>query len=75
MTEVVDVVVPVPGVVASLEVQPGKQVKAGDPILVLQAMKMEFPIEAEVSGRVTEVLVMVGMEIEAGTVAARIEKL
>lgn len=72
MAEVVDVIVPVPGIIASVEVKPGDKVKSGSPIVVLQAMKMEIPVEAEVSGQVKEILVEPGQDVEAGSVVARI---
>lgn len=75
MAEVVEVVVPVPGIIASVEVRPGIEVQPGSTVVVLQAMKMEIPVEAEVAGRVIEVLVEPGQEVEAGTVVARIERI
>lgn len=72
MAAVIDVIVPVPGIIASVEVKPGDKVKSGSPIVVLQAMKMEIPVEAEVSGQVKEILVEPGQEVEAGSVVARI---
>ncbi len=56
---------PMPGLVASIAVQPGQAVKVGDPLLVLEAMKMETSLSAERDGVVDEVLVKPGQQIDA----------
>ncbi len=50
------VTAPMPGMVVDVLVQPGDEVKAGDVVLVLEAMKMENGLEAPVDGVVGEVL-------------------
>ena len=57
---------PIPGKVASVAVAPGAAVRAGDPLLVLEAMKMENQIRAEADGRVEQVLVSAGVTVEGG---------
>jgi pyruvate carboxylase len=56
---------PMPGVVASIAVQPGKPVKAGDLLLTIEAMKMETGIHAERDGMVKAVHVTAGAQIDA----------
>jgi biotin carboxyl carrier protein len=68
----IEVVAPVPGLVANIAVKPGAAVKEGDPIAVLQSMKMEIPVAAEHNGIVSEVLVEVGQEVDIGGVIAYI---
>lgn len=63
---------PLPGLVATVHVQTGDSVAAGDPVVTLQSMKMEIPIAAESSGTVDEILVAEGDEIDTGAVLARI---
>jgi biotin carboxyl carrier protein len=46
-------------------VAPGDQVAAGDLLVVLEAMKMEHRIVADVDAEVAEVLVEVGDSVEA----------
>ena len=48
---------PVTGVVWKVMVQPGAKVAAGDPVVIMESMKMEIPVEAPTVGTVTEVLV------------------
>jgi biotin carboxyl carrier protein len=70
MSSRVEIVAPVPGLVASIVAKPGAVVKKGDPIAVLQSMKMEIPVPAEHSGTVSEVLVEAGQEIDVGGLIA-----
>ena len=46
---------PMPATVIQVKVEPGAQVKAGDVLLLLEAMKMELPVRAPADGRVTAV--------------------
>ena len=54
---------PLPGVITSIEVAVGDEVKAGDTLLVLEAMKMANNIEAEKDGKVTAICVTVGQSV------------
>ena len=56
---------PMQGRVVSVAVEAGQSVSAGDPLVVIEAMKMESTVYAEKAGTVTEVLVEPGAEIEA----------
>ncbi len=59
------VAAPMPGVVSTLAVHPGQEVKAGDVLLSIEAMKMETALHAERDGRIAEVLVHAGSQIDA----------
>ncbi len=48
---------PAPAVVVAVPVREGEEVQAGDPLVVLEAMKMETTVPAPVAGRVRRVLV------------------
>jgi pyruvate carboxylase len=56
---------PMPGVVSTLAVSPGQEVKAGDVLLSIEAMKMETALHAEQDGEIAEVLVRAGDQIDA----------
>jgi pyruvate carboxylase len=59
------VAAPVPGVVSTLTAKAGEKVKAGDPLLGIEAMKMETVIHADRDGTVSEVLVASGDSVDA----------
>ncbi len=57
---------PLPGRVASVTVAPGALVKKGEPLAVLEAMKMENLVAAPADSIITEVLVAVDDLVEGG---------
>ena len=58
------------GKVFKLEKKPGDAVKAGDAVVVIEAMKMEIPVVAPQDGTVASINVAVGDAVEAGAVLA-----
>ena len=66
----VKVTASVPGKVFKVEASVGQAVKAGDPIIILEAMKMEIPVVAPEAGTVASINVAVGDAIESGAVLA-----
>ena len=52
--------------VLTVEVVVGDQVAADDPVVILESMKMEIPVLAEVQGRVSEVIVSDGDVVNDG---------
>jgi propionyl-CoA carboxylase alpha chain len=61
---------PMPGTVVRVSVEPGQQVTAGQPVLVLEAMKMQHTVSAPHAGTVTEIDVRPGVQVAAGEVLA-----
>ena len=59
---------PLPGVVTKINVSVGQQVKKGENVLVLEAMKMENNIAAEAGGTVSGIAVKAGDSVLEGTV-------
>jgi biotin carboxyl carrier protein len=59
---------PLPGTITEVKVAVGQQVKVGDTVLVLEAMKMQNNIEAEYSGQITSILVNKGDTVMEGAV-------
>ena len=64
---------PMPGLVKQVFVQAGQEVAAGDPIVVLEAMKMQHTLCADNAGRVENLTAMQNQQVEAGVVLAVIE--
>ncbi len=60
------VVAPMPGVVTEVRVRVGEEVRAGAPLLLLEAMKMENEIFAPVDGVVSEIYVEAGRRVGRG---------
>jgi acetyl/propionyl-CoA carboxylase alpha subunit len=59
---------PMPGRVIRVEVAPGETVEAGQPLIVLEAMKMEHTLKAPHDGTIAEVDCSPGDQVEAGAV-------
>lgn len=66
-----DVKSPLAGTVLSVAVKPGDKVALNQPLLVLEAMKMESNVASPVAGEVAEVLVQQGNTVAAGQVLVR----
>ncbi len=64
---------PMPGRVTALSVKPGDTVSKGQPLLVLEAMKMEHALAAPLDGTVAEVSVTLGAQVAEGAVLVRLE--
>lgn len=66
----VEVAASVPGKVLSIASQVGASVKAGDPIVILESMKMEIPVVAPKDGTVASINVTSGAQVESGDLLA-----
>ena len=64
---------PLPGIILEVRCKPGDNVKKGDTIMILEAMKMENNILASQSGKVSEILVKVGDSVLEGDQLAVVE--
>ena len=69
---ITEVTAQMPGAVYKQVLQPGDAVSEGQPILILEAMKMEMEVPAPVSGTVDEVKVATGEQVTTGQVLATI---
>lgn len=67
------VAAPMPGLVVSITAAPGEKVAAGQKLCTLEAMKMETTLYAEKAGRIAELLVQPGTQVEAGDLLIRLE--
>ncbi len=61
-----NVTAPMPGVITDILVQVGDDVQSDQPVVLLEAMKMENEILAGKSGIVTEIKVSLGQSVSAG---------
>ncbi len=57
---------PMPGKIVAVLVEAGQTVKKGEPLLIMEAMKMEHTISAPHDGKVAEVLYLVGDQVTEG---------
>lgn len=65
-----NVISPMPGTILKVLCQNGQAVKAGDTLFILEAMKMENEIAAEVDGVVKQILVSTGSTVATDDVLA-----
>ena len=65
---------PMPGTVVRVAVAVGDEVGAGQPVLVLEAMKMQHTVTAPHDGTVTEIHVEPGSQVASGEVLAVVEE-
>ena len=64
---------PMPGKIVEVKVKEGQDVKEGDVLCVLEAMKMQNDLKAPMAGKVTRVHVSDGANVEATTVLIEVE--
>ena len=64
---------PLPGTIIAISVLPGMQIKLDQPVIILEAMKMENNVFAEKSGTVKTVKVAVGDTVMQGDILIEIE--
>jgi len=68
-----DIAAPMPGLVVSVAVEVGQRVEAGDPIVAIEAMKMETGISTTVAGKVVEIVTPPARQVEAKDLLVVIE--
>jgi biotin carboxyl carrier protein len=62
------IVAPMPGLVVRVGVEPGDRVRAGQSVVIIEAMKMENDLKAESDAVVERVVAVAGQAVEKGTV-------
>ncbi len=63
-----------PGKIVKVFVKPGDEIKEGDPLLIMEAMKMENEMRAPRAVKIKEVLVKAGDNVESGANLINFEK-
>lgn len=61
------------GTVWSIDIEVGDQVDVGDEVVILESMKMELPVESEVSGKVAKILCAKDDSVEEGQPLVELE--
>jgi pyruvate carboxylase subunit B len=59
---------PMPGLVVAVQVKPGQEVRKGDGLVIVEAMKMENELKATGAGKVKEIKVKQGQAVEKNEV-------
>ena len=65
-----DVKAHITGVVFQITSKVGDSLAAGDPVIVLESMKMEIPVESPRAGKVKEIKVTEGQTVQEGDTVA-----
>ena len=71
--QVKEIKAPMPGLVLEIAVADGQDVKDGDKILILEAMKMENSIMIHTNAKIKKVIVAAGQAVEKGQVLVELE--
>lgn len=66
-------VAPMPGLVIRVDVQPGDQVRAGQGVVIVEAMKMENELKAPGDGTVVRVNAVAGQTVDRGAILLVLE--
>ena len=64
---------PMPGLVFEIVVKPGDEVHKGDPLLILEAMKMENVLKSPGDGMIKNICVVKGAPVEKGQLLIELE--
>ena len=67
-------IAPMPGKVIDVKVKQGKKVKAGDTLVIIEAMKMEHSIKATEAGKIAKVMVRLNDQVDNGATLLVLEK-
>ena len=68
-----DIKAHITGIVFQVVARSGDAVQEGDPVIVLESMKMEIPVESPRAGRVQAIRVEEGQTVQEGDVIAILE--
>lgn len=66
--QITDIKAPMPGLILQINLQEGDSFSEGDPLLILEAMKMENVLKAPCDGTISKILVKAGDPVEKGQI-------
>ena len=64
---------PMPGKIFKIIKDAGSEVKKGEVIIILEAMKMEHPIRSDKDGKIKKIFFQVGQLVQGGVILAEVE--
>ena len=64
---------PMPGKITKILVNAGQEITAGQAVLVMEAMKMEYTLKAEIAGQIGEISCTVGEQVVLGKTLVKIK--
>ncbi len=67
-------IAPMPGKVIDVKVKKGSKVKAGDTLVIIEAMKMEHAIKATETGKIAKVMIKLNDQVDNGATLLVLEK-
>lgn len=67
------VVAPMPGKITKLLVQPGQKVEKNQPVIVMEAMKMEYTLKSEISSEVQDIKVKLADQVTLGALLVQLK--
>lgn len=67
------VAAPMPGKITKILVSIEQEITKGQPVLVMEAMKMEYTLKADIAGKVAGIHCMVGDQVVLGKVLVKLE--
>lgn len=67
------IVAPMPGKIVKVAAEVGAAVKAGDTVIVMEAMKMEYTLKAVSDAKVSEISCKAGEQVPLGTILAKLQ--
>ena len=68
-----DITAHIPGTIFKIAKHVGESVAAGEEVIILEAMKMEIPLESPIAGVMKQILVEEGQAVEEGALVAVVE--
>lgn len=67
------VLAPMPGKVTKILVNPSQEIAKGQAVLVMEAMKMEYTLKAEIAGKIGQIECQAGDQVVLGKLLVKIE--
>jgi biotin carboxyl carrier protein len=67
-----EVLAPMPGLVLKIEVERGEAIRVGQPLVIMEAMKMENEIRSQIDGTIQEVLIKENQKVEKNDLLLKI---